>query len=61
MIAAPTIVDNAGRTPAITVVMMCFNLEGYIEQAIQSVQAQVFDDTIEILVADDCSEVAPQN
>jgi len=55
VIAAPTIVDNAGRTPAITVVMMCFNLEGYIEQAVRSVQAQAFDDVIEILVADDCS------
>lgn len=55
MIAAPTMFAPSIRTPAITVVMMCFNLEGYIEQAIQSVQGQVFDDAIEIMVADDCS------
>lgn len=41
--------------PSISVVMTCYNRERHIEQAIRSIQAQVFDGTLEIVVADDLS------
>lgn len=40
--------------PLVSVIMAAFNVEGYIERAIQSALAQTVQD-IEVLVVDDCS------
>ena len=41
-------------TPAISVVIPMFNAEGFIEEALESVLNQTFDD-YEVIVVDDCS------
>lgn len=46
---------SASSWPAVSVVITCFNLEAYICEAIQSVQAQDYPGEIEIVVVDDAS------
>jgi glycosyltransferase involved in cell wall biosynthesis len=43
------------QAPSASVVITCYNLERYVGPAIQSVLAQDFDGSVEVIVVDDCS------
>lgn len=42
-------------TRSVCVIVTCYNLERYIEEAVRSVWAQDFDGQVDLLVVDDCS------
>lgn len=47
-------IDNATGAPAISVIVPCYNVEAYIDRALQSLRGQTFED-FEIIAVDDGS------
>jgi glycosyltransferase involved in cell wall biosynthesis len=50
-----TLAQNRIRTPLLTVVIPAYNVDGYIEEALDSVLSQAYIDDIDIVVIDDGS------
>lgn len=47
--------------PLVSVVMITYGHENYIEESINGVLAQVFDAEIELIISDDCSPDNTEN
>ena len=55
MITLPEIIERDKRPPSVTVYMLCYNHEKYIEQAIKSVLMQKTNFPVNIVIHDDAS------
>ncbi|MBQ7561398.1 MAG: glycosyltransferase family 2 protein [Synergistaceae bacterium] len=55
MITLPEIIERDKRPPSVTVYMLCYNHEKYIDQAIKSVLMQKTNFPVNILIHDDAS------
>ena len=46
---------SASPVPSLTILLVCFNHAGYIQRALDSIAAQVYEGDIELVIADDGS------